>query len=73
MGPIARETGCGIAVPPNDIPAIAAAIRSIVEAPDAERAAVRARALQAAHDTYNWESQVEALLEEYTRLTGRRW
>ena len=73
MGPIARATGCGIAVPPNDISAITAAIRSIVGAPDEERLAMRARALNAAHDTYNWESQVQALLDEYTRLTGRRW
>lgn len=73
MGPIARETGCGIAVDPSDIEAIATAIRSIVEAPPDERSAMRARALAAAHDTYNWESQVRALLDEYTRLTGRRW
>jgi glycosyltransferase involved in cell wall biosynthesis len=73
MGPIARQTGCGIAVPPADIEAIATAIRTIVEAPPEERAAMRARALSAAHDTYNWESQVQALLEEYTRLTGRPW
>ena len=73
MGPIARETGCGIPVDPGDIEAIATAIRSIVEAPPDERVTMRARALAAAHDTYNWESQVQALLEEYTRLTGRRW
>jgi len=73
MGPIARETGCGIAVPPDDIEAIAAAIRTIVEAPPDERARMRARALAAAHDTYNWETQVQALLEEYTRLTGHPW
>ena len=73
MGPIARETGCGIAVDPADVDAVAAAIRTIVEAPDEERAAMRGRALAAAHDTYNWESQVQALLEEYSRLTGRRW
>jgi glycosyltransferase involved in cell wall biosynthesis len=73
MGPIARETGCGIPVKPDDIDAIAAAIRTIVEAPPAERAQMRARALAAAHDIYNWESQVQALLEEYTRLTGRPW
>jgi glycosyltransferase involved in cell wall biosynthesis len=73
MGPIARETGCGIAVKPDDIDAIEAAIRTIVEAPPSERAQRRARALAAAHDTYNWESQVQALLEEYTRLTGRPW
>jgi glycosyltransferase involved in cell wall biosynthesis len=73
MGPIARATGCAIPVPPADVPAIAEAIRSIVEAPAAERDAMRARALRAAHETYNWESQVEALLAEYTRLTGRQW
>jgi glycosyltransferase involved in cell wall biosynthesis len=73
MGPIARETGCGIAVDPADIGAIAAAIRAIVDAPPAERAATRARALAAAHDTYNWETQVQVLLDEYSRLTGRRW
>jgi glycosyltransferase involved in cell wall biosynthesis len=73
MAPIARETGCGIPVDPTDIPAIAAAIRSIVDAPSEERSAMRARALAAAHDTYNWETQVRTLLEEYTRLTGRQW
>ena len=73
MAPIARATGCGIPVDPTDIQAIAAAIRSIVDAPSEERSAMRARALAAAHDTYNWETQVRALLQEYTRLTGRQW
>jgi glycosyltransferase involved in cell wall biosynthesis len=73
MGPIARQTGCGIAVDPGDIEAIATAILTIVDAPPEDRAAVRARALAAAHETYNWESQVSVLLDEYTRLTGRRW
>jgi glycosyltransferase involved in cell wall biosynthesis len=73
MGPIARATGCAVAVRPDDVDEIAGAIRSIVAAPDAEREAMRARALEAAHAAYNWESQVEALLEEYGRLTGRRW
>jgi glycosyltransferase involved in cell wall biosynthesis len=73
MGPIARETGCGIPVEPGDIEAIATAIRAIVDAPPDERSAMRGRALAAAHETYNWESQVQVLLEEYTRLTGRPW
>ena len=73
MGPIARATGCGIPVDPSDIAAIAGAIRTIVDAPPDERAATRARALAAAHEIYNWETQVQALLAEYTRLTGRRW
>lgn len=73
MGPIARATGCGIPVDPSDVEAIAAAIRSIVDATPDERAASRGRALAAAHETYNWETQVQALLDEYSRLTGRRW
>jgi glycosyltransferase involved in cell wall biosynthesis len=73
MGPIARETGCGIPVDPADVDAVAAAIRTIVDAPPEERSAMRARALAAAHDTYNWETQVQALLQEYGRLTGRPW
>jgi glycosyltransferase involved in cell wall biosynthesis len=73
MGPIARATGCGVAVRPDDVDEVAGAIRSIVEAPETEREAMRARALAAAHDTYNWESQVQALLEEYGRLTGKGW
>jgi glycosyltransferase involved in cell wall biosynthesis len=73
MGPIARETGCGIPVDPSDVDAIAEAIRTIVDASPDERSAGRARALAAAHDTYNWESQVQALLAEYGRLTGRPW
>ena len=73
MGPIARETGCGIAVDPADVDAVSAAIRTMVEASPDEREQMRARALAAAHDTYNWESQVRALLAEYTRLTGRPW
>lgn len=73
MAPIARETGCGVAVDPTDIGAIAAAIRSILDASPEERAAWRARALAAAHATYNWEVQVQALLDEYGRLTGRPW
>ena len=73
MAPIAWATGCGIPVDPADVPAIAAAIRSLVDAPPDERSALRARALAAAHDTYNWETQVRALLDEYTRLTGRPW
>jgi glycosyltransferase involved in cell wall biosynthesis len=73
MGPIARETGCGIPVSPDDIDAVVAAIRSIVEAPEAEREAQRSRALAAAHATYNWESQIDVLLAEYGRLSGKPW
>jgi glycosyltransferase involved in cell wall biosynthesis len=73
MADIVRETGCGILVDPTDPSAIAAAIREILEAPEDERRAWRARALAAAHHTYDWERQMEVLLDEYTALTRRRW
>lgn len=73
MAPIARETGCGRPVDPTDPVAIAGALREILDGTPQERAAWRARALAAAHDTYNWETQVEALLDAYGRLTGKPW
>ena len=53
--------------------AIAAAVRQIVELPEEDWLAWRQRCLDAAHDRYNWETQVEALLAEYGRLTGKPW
>jgi len=73
MAGIVRDTGCGLLVDPTDPAAIAAALRRILDAPEADRRAWRERALAAAHATYNWERQVEVLLDEYTKLTGRRW
>ncbi len=73
MAPIVRDTGCGVLVDPADLGALAVAIRGIIEAPEEVRDMFRRRALQAATETYNWESQLTRLLDEYTRLTGRRW
>jgi len=73
MAGIVRETGCGVLCDPTSPAAIASAIRSILEAPEAERRAYRDRALAAAHGTYSWESQIEVLLAEYGRLTRRPW
>ena len=73
MAGIVRETGCGVLCDPTDPTSIAAAIRMILDAPDAERAGYRERALAAAHETYSWEAQIEVLLAEYSRLTGRPW
>jgi glycosyltransferase involved in cell wall biosynthesis len=73
MAPIVRETGCGVVCDPTDPLAIAAAIREILDASLDARAAYRERALAAAHVTYCWEHQVEALLAEYGRITGRPW
>lgn len=73
MSGIVLETGCGLVCDPTDPVAIAAAIRAILDAPGTERLAVRRRALAAADDRYNWETQLGVLLAEYGRLTGRPW
>ena len=69
MAAIIRETGAGVLCDPQDPTDIARAIRSILEAAPAERAALRERALAAARSTYNWERQAQAYLGVY-RLLG---
>jgi glycosyltransferase involved in cell wall biosynthesis len=73
MAPFVRETGCGILVDPTDPAAIAAALRDVLATPLDEMSAWRARCSAAARLTYNWERQIEGLLAEYSRLTGRPW
>ena len=73
MAPIVRETGCGVLCDPTDVASIAAALRTLLDAPAKDLAAYRARALAAAQGPYSWEAQVEVLLAEYGRLTGRPW
>ena len=73
MAPIVTETGCGVVCDPTDPAAIAEAIRSIFALPAADREAMSRRALEAAAGPYSWEAQVEVLLDEYGRLTGRPW
>jgi glycosyltransferase involved in cell wall biosynthesis len=73
MAGIVRETGCGVLCDPTSPAAIAAAIGAILDAPAPERAAFKERASAAAHGRYSWEAQVEILLAEYGRLTGRPW
>ena len=58
----------GVLCDPRDVPAIAAAIRAIVEAPGAEREELRARCLHAAHERWNWETESAGLLELYQDL-----
>ena len=73
MAPIVTSTGCGVLVDPTDPAAIASAIRQFQDLPEADRAEWRTRCVTAAHETYNWESQVERLFDAYSGLTGRRW
>ncbi len=68
MAPIVQSTGAGVLCDPTSPASIAAAIRQIVDAPPDEREAMRARALRAAHERYNWAAQVETLLALYREL-----
>ncbi|HSK51336.1 MAG TPA: glycosyltransferase, partial [Clostridia bacterium] len=73
MAAIVRDAGCGVLVDPTDPGTIAGAIRQILELPPDAYEAWRARCAAAAMESYNWERQMELVLEEYGRLTGRPW
>ena len=51
---------------------VARAIRSIVDAAPGDRAALRARCLEAAHDRWNWELESASLLRLYDDLAASR-
>lgn len=55
----------GAVCAPDDPAAIARAMRSILELPPAEMAALRTRCLAAAHERWNWEAEVAGLLALY--------
>ncbi len=54
---------------PGSPPAIAVAIRRVLEAPEDERRRLRARCLAAAHERWNWERESARLVALYARLT----
>jgi glycosyltransferase involved in cell wall biosynthesis len=60
----------GVVAPPDDVPSLARAILSIVEAPPVERAELRARCLRAAHERWNWETESAGLVRLYAEITG---
>jgi len=68
MAPIVRATGAGVVCDPTSPQAIAEAIKQVIDVSPAEQAAIRDRALRAAHDRYNWEAQVETLFGVYGDL-----
>jgi glycosyltransferase involved in cell wall biosynthesis len=70
MAPIVRATGCGELCDPDDPADIARAIRLIIEATPARRAAYREAALAAARDVYAWEHQAPVLLDLYRDLAA---
>jgi glycosyltransferase involved in cell wall biosynthesis len=53
---------------PLDPASIAAAIRSVIDRPADERAALRARCLTAAHERWNWETESARLVDLYRSL-----
>ena len=66
---VVSEARCGVLCDPTSPSAIAAAIRELLAASPDARQAFRAAALMAAHDRYNWETEVGTLLEMYERLS----
>jgi glycosyltransferase involved in cell wall biosynthesis len=73
MSTIVLDAGSGVLVDPTDPLAIADAIREITDLDESAWLAWRDRCVAAAHDRYNWETQVGKLLDQYTALTGKRW
>ena len=71
MAPIVSAIGFGELCDPTSPVAIAGAIRSILARSPVELAQLRARGLAAAHDTYNWESQLVVLRGLYAGLAAR--
>jgi len=60
----------GVLCEPSDVVDVARGIRSIVDAPPAERNALRARCLNAAHGRWNWETESAKLLDLYAELVS---
>ena len=68
ISPIVNETGCGVLCDPTDPADVARAIRDIIDAPAAERMALRVRCLSAARGKYSWQHQAKDLLRVYDEL-----
>jgi glycosyltransferase involved in cell wall biosynthesis len=71
MAPIVLDDdhgALGATCDPASPEAIAVAVRRLLDAAPAERAALRARCLAAAHDRWNWERESARLVELYAAL-----
>ena len=62
----------GMICDPTRSASVALAIRSILELKPAERLALRNRCLAAARDRWNWETEVQGLIETYERIAAKR-
>lgn len=72
MRAIVEENDIGVAADPSDPEDLARALRVLLDAPAAERAARRQRALELGRTRYNWETAVEPYLTLVGGLVGRR-
>jgi glycosyltransferase involved in cell wall biosynthesis len=71
MADVVRELDCGVLVDPTDPAAIAAGIRTIIDAPPDARAAMRERTWRGGQERYNWEHESDVLLDLYRALLAR--
>ena len=63
----------GVVCEPSEPASIAAAIRTIVEAPPEARSRLRDRCLAVAHDRWNWEAESARLIELYGSIRAIPW
>ena len=68
MRRLVEENDVGAVCDPTDPTSIAGAVEQLLDEPTSARAARRARCRQAVEDTFNWERQVQGLLDIYRRL-----
>ena len=71
MGQVVAETGGGATCPPGDPVALADAVMSILDEPDAQRMARRLRCRQAAEARFSWERESSKLVRLYGQVTGQ--
>ncbi|MFN8629423.1 MAG: glycosyltransferase [Chloroflexota bacterium] len=62
----------GAVVDPRDPPDFARGLREVLDAPEADRAAMRARCLAVAQERYNWESTSAGYIDLVNRLLPER-
>jgi glycosyltransferase involved in cell wall biosynthesis len=67
---IVEKSGCGVCVDPQDVNAVAGAIKYLL-AHEAEAEAMGARGREAVMNEYNWKNESGKLVELYKRISGK--